>query len=218
MIFDTTTLSPDEAYKLAIGAVVPRAIAFVSTRSKAGVDNLAPFSFFTVVCANPLTICFAPMRRGPQATKKDTLVHIEETGEFVVNVVDESFVEAMNQCSAEYEQNESEFDASGLTRVPSEAVTPFRVGESPVNLECKLRQIVEISDQPMGGSLVIATVVRVHVRDDLYDKGRIDTAKWEPIGRMAGATYVRCKDTFELARPGKPEKSTAHAEGNTSPR
>lgn len=203
MILDPSEIGPDASYKLAIGSVLPRAIAFVSSQSPAGVDNLAPFSFFTIVCANPLTIGFAPMRRGPAATKKDTLVNIEATGEFVVNVVDESFVEAMNLTSAEFEPDESEFDAAGLTRAPSELVKPYRVAESPVAMECKLNQVIHISDAPMGGSLVLGTVVRVHVRDDLYQNGRIDTAGWRPIGRMAGATYVRCQDTFDLPRPTK---------------
>lgn len=206
MIFDTEHMDHAEAYKLIIGSVLPRPIAFVSTRSAAGVDNLAPFSFFTVVCANPLTICFSPMRRGPGAEKKDTLVNVEQTGEFVVNVVDEAFVAAMNACSADYGPEVSEFAACSLTAAPSEVVAPKRVAESPIAMECKLHQVVEVSDRPGGGSLVIGTVVRMHVRDDLYANGKILTT-WHPIGRMAGATYVRTQDTFELPRPTLPAQS-----------
>lgn len=200
MIFKPDEMDHQAAYKLIIGSVLPRPIAFVASRSAAGVDNLAPFSFFTVVCANPLTIAFSAMRRGPKAEKKDTLANIEATGEFVVNVVDEDFVAAMNQCSADYAPDESEFVASGLTPVPSEVVAPPRVAESPIAMECKLHQVVEVSAGPGGGSLILGTVVRMHVRDDLYENGKILT-NWHPVGRMAGATYVRTRDTFELPRP-----------------
>lgn len=204
MTFDIPSMAHGDAYKLIIGSVLPRPIAFVSSTSPTGVNNLAPFSFFTVVAANPLTIAFCPMRRGPEALKKDTLVNIEASGEFVVNVVDESFVGPMNQCSADFAPDESEFDLCGFTTVASELVGPPRVAESPIQLECKLNQIVEVGDGPGGGALVIGTVVRMHVRDDLYQNGRILTERWKPIGRMAGATYVRCGDTFEVPRPAMP--------------
>lgn len=207
MTFDIPSMAHGDAYKLIIGTVLPRPIAFVSTRSPEGVDNLAPFSFFTVVASNPLTIAFCPMRRGPEALKKDTLVNLEATGEFVVNVVDESFVGPMNQCSADFEPDESEWVACGLTAIASELVAPPRVAESPIQLECKLRQVVEVGDGPGAGAVVLGEVIRMHVRDDLYQNGRILTEKWSPIGRMAGATYVRCHDTFELARPSVPPKA-----------
>jgi flavin reductase (DIM6/NTAB) family NADH-FMN oxidoreductase RutF len=200
VILDPAAIPHADAYKLAVGSVLPRPIAFVSTR-RDGVDNLAPFSFFTVVCANPLTLCFSTMRKGPHGVKKDTLVNIEATGEFVINVVDEAFVEAMNQTSAEVGPEVSEFELAGLTRAPSEVVAPFRVAESPVSFECKRYQIVEVSDQPGGGSLILGTVVRVHVRDDLYQDGRILLERWKPVARLAGAGYARVTDTFELARP-----------------
>jgi flavin reductase (DIM6/NTAB) family NADH-FMN oxidoreductase RutF len=201
VILDVEEMPHKDVYKLLIGSVLPRPIAFVSTRSKAGIDNLAPFSFFTVICANPPTVCFSIMRKGPAAQKKDTLTNIEETREFVINVVDESYVAAMNACSEEFEPDISEFIHSGLTPVPSVAVTPPRVGESPISLECRLKQIVEISAEPGGGSLVIGTVVRIVVRDDLYENGRIVTERWHPLGRMAGATFARVTDTFEMERP-----------------
>lgn len=205
MIFTPSEMAHADAYKLIIGSVVPRPIAFVSTRSEAGVDNLAPFSFFTVACANPLTICFSPMRKGPEALEKDTLKHIRASGEFVVNMVDEAFAAQMNLCAAEFDEHTSEFDVSRLTRAASEAVAPCRVAESPINLECKLLQIVDVSDKPGGGSVVLGTVVRIHLRDDLYDRGRVKLEAWKPIARLAGASYSRVTDTFELERPSVAE-------------
>jgi flavin reductase (DIM6/NTAB) family NADH-FMN oxidoreductase RutF len=203
-----------DAYRLITGAVVPRPIAFVSTLGPDGTANLAPFSFFTVVCANPLTICFAPMRRGPAAEKKDTLRHIEATGEFVVNVVDERFVEAMNVCSGDFDPCVSEFGASGLTPAPCEVVAPPRVAESPISLECRRFQIVEVASGPGGGSLVIGTVVRLHVADDVYHAGAIPLDAWRPVARCGGATYARVTDTFELPRPQlPPEVLTGAAPG-----
>jgi flavin reductase (DIM6/NTAB) family NADH-FMN oxidoreductase RutF len=201
MIFDLAEMSPANAYKLAVGSVVPRPIAFVSSRSAAGVDNLAPFSFFTVICANPLTLCFSTMRKGPKAVKKDTLANIEATGEFVIQVVDEAFVEQMNLCAAELDPELNEFEFAKLTAVPADLVKASRVLESPVAFECKLNQVVEISAQPGGGSLIIGTVLRAHVRDDLYDNGRVRLDRWRPLGRLAGAGYCRVTDLFELERP-----------------
>ena len=202
MIVDPAAIPWNDAYRLITGAVIPRPIAFVSTLAADGTANLAPFSFFTVVCANPLTICFAPMRKGPDAVKKDTLVNLEARGEFVVNVVDERFAAAMNVCSGDFDACISEFAASGLTPAPCEVVAPPRVAESPVSLECKTLQVVEVATGPGGGSLVLGTVVRLHVRDDVYDAGAIRPGDaWHPIARCGGATYARVTDTFELPRP-----------------
>jgi flavin reductase (DIM6/NTAB) family NADH-FMN oxidoreductase RutF len=205
VIFDPAAIPWGDSYKLITGSILPRPIAFVATCSVDGRENLAPFSFFTVVCANPLTICFSPMRKGPEALEKDTLANIRATGEFVVNVVDEAFVERMNLCAAEFESGVSEFEMSGLTPRPAVAVRPSLVAESPVSLECRLLQIVDVSDKPGGGSLVMGTVVRIHVRDDLYQNGRVVTEGWRPVGRLAGAAYCRLTDTFELERPSVTE-------------
>jgi flavin reductase (DIM6/NTAB) family NADH-FMN oxidoreductase RutF len=169
------------------------------------VDNLAPFSFFTVICANPLTLCFSTMRKGPNALKKDTLVNIEATGEFVIHVVDEAFVDRMNLCAAELDPEISEFDVSGLTSVPADLVQAGRVLESPIAFECKLNQVVEVSALPGGGSLIIGKVLRAHVRDDLYEQGRIRLDRWRPLGRLAGAGYCRVTDLFDLERPSVEE-------------
>src|SRR5262249_35024070 len=132
-----------------IGAIVPRPIAFVSTISPEGVYNLAPFSFFTGISANPPTICFCPMVKAGADPRKDTLRNIEAVPEFVVNIVSEEFAEKMNLCSGEYPPGVDEFQVSGLTPVASDLVKPPRVRESHVNMECRLLEIVRVSAKPL---------------------------------------------------------------------
>jgi flavin reductase (DIM6/NTAB) family NADH-FMN oxidoreductase RutF len=183
-----------------IGAIVPRPIALVSSISTAGIRNLAPFSFFTGASADPPVICFCPMVRG-NGTSKDTLNNIRETKEFVVNIVSEEFAGRMNICSGEYPPGVDEFEVSGLTPVASDEVRPARVSESPVNLECRLIQIVEISARPLGGSMVFGEIVRFHVRDGIAEGFKIDPEKLNAVGRMGGPTYTRTHDRFDLIRP-----------------
>lgn len=200
MIIDPAAIAWRDAYKLLTGAILPRPIAWVSTQSSEGVLNLAPFSFFTVVAADPLTICFSVMRKGRDGSKKDTVRNVESTGEFVVNIVSEPLVEMMNATSAEVDVDE--FSLAGLTPAPSEAVRVPRVEASLVSYECKLLQIVEVGGaKPGGASLIMGTVVRVHVADSVFEDGRVKTDVLRPIGRMAGSEYVRCTDRFTLERP-----------------
>jgi flavin reductase (DIM6/NTAB) family NADH-FMN oxidoreductase RutF len=200
MIIDPKTVPATVSYRLLVGSVVPRPIAFVSTRSTSGVNNLAPFSFFNAVCGDPPVVLFCPVWRDPM---KDTMVNVRDTHEFVVNIVSEGIVEQMNLCSAEFPANVDEFAMSGLTPVPSDIVHPPRVAESPVSMECKLLQIVEISAQPMGGNIVIGEVVRFHVDDGIIDRSsyRIDAEKLKAVGRMSGFDYSRTRDRFSLVRP-----------------
>jgi len=191
-----------QLYKLMIGAIVPRPIAWVSSLNLAGARNLAPFSFFTAICPRPPTLVFSPMIRATDDMEKDTLRNIRETGEFVVNVVTEATIGAANISSTEFPSEVDEFVAAQLTPAPSVMVKPPRVSESPINFECRLRQIVTISDEPGGGSLVIGTVVYVHVRDDVLEgEYRIDPDALRAVGRMAGADYTRTTDRFTLERP-----------------
>lgn len=201
MTIDPHNESPQNVYKLMIGAIVPRAIAFVSSISVDGVHNLAPFSFFTGCSASPPAICFCPVRRPADGSRKDTLNNIEATGEFVVNIVSEEFADKMNLCSADFPPEVDEFLASGLTPVPSDLVKPPRVRESRVNMECKLVQIVEVGAQPLSGCIVIGEVVRFHVDDAIVSNFKIDPDLLRPIGRMGGATYTRTTDRFEMPRP-----------------
>ena len=188
-------------YKLMVGVIVPRPIAFVSTISPEGVRNLAPFSFFTGISANPPVICFSPMIRGADGGRKDTLRNIEAVKEFVVNVVSEEFAEKMNICSAEFPPEVDEFQASGLTPIPSDLVKPPRVKESHINMECRLLQIVDVSSKPLGGSIVLGEVLRFHIDDALVDNYKIDPDKLHPIGRLGGPTYTRTTDRFDMSRP-----------------
>jgi flavin reductase (DIM6/NTAB) family NADH-FMN oxidoreductase RutF len=190
-----------DIYKLMVGVIVPRPIAFVSTISDAGIRNLAPFSFFTGISANPPVICFSPMIRGSDGSRKDTRRNIEAVKEFVVNVVSEEFAEQMNICSAEFPPEVDEFEMSGLTPVASDLVKPPRVKESHINMECRLLQIVDVSTKPLGGSIVLGEVLRFHVNDALFDNYKIDPDKLHAIGRMGGPTYVRTTDRFNMTRP-----------------
>jgi flavin reductase (DIM6/NTAB) family NADH-FMN oxidoreductase RutF len=189
------------------GVVVPRPIAFVSTRSTDGVDNLAPYSFFNAVAYNPPTVVFSSSRT-VERKSKDTLRNIEETGEFVVNVVVDDIADAMNKTAAEFPEDVDEFEIAGLTSIPSEIVKPPRVAESPVNMECRLEQVVNIGDPRHGHGLVIGTILLMHVRDDIIDGHRINQALLKATGRLAGNMYCHTADTFELVRPVyDPEKS-----------
>lgn len=198
VIVDPASTAPLNVYKLLVGAVVPRPIAFVSSISPEGVPNLAPFSFFTVASANPPVLCFTASFREPN---KDTLVNIRATKEFVVNIVSEEFAAKMNVTSGEYAYGVDEFGEAGLTPVASDLVRPPRVKESHINMECKLLQTVEVSNQPLGGTLILGEVVRFHIDDAIFEEFRIDPDGLAAVGRLAGNTYVRTKDRFDMIRP-----------------
>ncbi|TCJ01382.1 flavin reductase family protein [Cytobacillus praedii] len=194
-----------DAYKLLVGSILPRPIAFVTTLDEMGIVNAAPFSFFTAICADPLLICFSPMRRGTDGKKKDTLANIEATGEFVINIVSEDWVEKMNICASEFPAEIDELETSGLQKESSQFVKPPRVKESKVHLECSLFQIHHFGEHPGAGSLVIGKVEHVHVAEELYENGRINTDKLKPVGRMAGQMYTKpLGDVFELVRKTNP--------------
>jgi len=199
--FDPNVEAASDIYKLMIGAIVPRPIAFVSTVDENEERNLAPFSFFAGVCSKPPTILFCPGIRASTRERKDTLRNVLATKEFVVNIVSEEIAAQMNQTSADVGPEVDEFLLSGLTPLASVIVRPPRVAESPVQMECKLREVVTISDQPGGGSIVIGEVLRFHVREDLIDNFRIDADRLKAIARMGGPTYCRTRDRFDMERP-----------------
>ncbi len=182
------------------GVVVPRPIAFVSTVSTSGIVNLAPYSFFNAVAYDPPTIVFSSSRRVP-TKEKDTLANIEATGEFVVNIVVDDIAEAMNKTAAEYPADVSEFEIAGLTPAPSDRVKAPRVAESPVNMECRLVQVVPIGRGDHAHGLVIGEIIWMHVRDDIIDGHRINHRILKPTGRLAGNIYCHTDDTYEMVRP-----------------
>jgi flavin reductase (DIM6/NTAB) family NADH-FMN oxidoreductase RutF len=194
-----------QIYKLMTGIIVPRPVALVSTLSRDGVPNLAPFSFFAGVGSNPPTVLFCPALRPADSAeaghRKDTLRNVEETGEFVINVVSEAIAAAANATSAEAPPEVDEFNLSGLTPIPSLAVRPSRVAESPAQMECKLLQVIYTGHGPASGVIVLGEVVHFHVRADLIEDFRVDPAALDAVGRMAGNTWVRTRDRIELIRP-----------------
>jgi flavin reductase (DIM6/NTAB) family NADH-FMN oxidoreductase RutF len=201
MILDPSELSVKENYKIVIGSVLPRPIALVSSISKSGVLNLAPFSFFTAITSKPPTVCFAPALRGPEGMKKDTLYNIEETGEFVVNVVSEQIAEQMNETAGDFPPEIDEFAHAGFTPEPAQVVSVPRVKESPISMECKLYKVVYIGDPgPGSGALVIGEIVCYHIADELFSDGRIDTGLLKPVGRLAGMEYTTLGKRFTLLR------------------
>jgi len=207
MLFDPTEHSFRESHKLMIGSIIPRPIAFVSTISKNGILNLAPFSYFNGVCSNPPTIMFAPARRGYDGKIKDTLKNIQDTNEFVVNIVSEEFIDEMVACATDFDPTVNEFDESGLTPGSSQKVKPPTVEESKISYECELHKIIEIGDgSPGSGFIVIGTIVMFHIDDSVYENGRINLEKLGPVGRLSGNNYTKITNTFESIRKIKPDK------------
>lgn len=202
-------LSVRNRYKLLIGAITPRPIAFVSTVSNDGATNLAPFSFFNGVGSNPMTLLFCPANH-PDGTEKDTLRNckpIEEggTGEFVVNLATETYATAVAAAAEALPTEESEFDLVGLTSAPSRIVRPPRVADSPVAFECQTSEVIRTNPgRPGGGNVVLGRVVHIFVRDDLVnDRMHIDADKLAAIGRIGGIGYVTTRGRFEMP-PGRP--------------
>jgi flavin reductase (DIM6/NTAB) family NADH-FMN oxidoreductase RutF len=194
LIIDPDTLDPQSRYKLLIGSVVPRPIAWTSTVSREGVHNLAPFSFFTVASRNPPMLCISVGPRTDQPLDtKDILNNIAEMGEFVINIVSLLLSIAMYESSGTHPPKADEFEKAGLTPAPCEVVTAPRVEEAAVSMECLLDRVLQLGTD----HLVIGRMVRFHVRDELYKNGRIDVAKLQPLGRLAG-NYTKVETIFEL--------------------
>jgi flavin reductase (DIM6/NTAB) family NADH-FMN oxidoreductase RutF len=194
-----TEIDPDDLdgslYRTLAGAVVPRPIAWVSSRSPDGVDNLAPYSFFNVVSVSPPVLMFAPVD-APDGLK-DTPRNAKAAGEFVVNVVTEDTVEAMNESAATLPADESEFDRAAVTRADSVTVDVPRVDEAAVAFECSLYDFVDIG----GSSMVLGEVEYVHVDDDATTDGKVDVTKLDAVGRLSGSYYATTDDRFSLERP-----------------
>ncbi len=201
--FDSSTTDPVKLYSMLVHAVAPRPIALVSSLSEDGIANLAPFSFFMAGGASPCSVAVSPTTTRSW-TSKDTLRNIQATRQFVINVVTYNIRDKMNQSSAPYPPEVSEWGEAGLTQVPSVKVRPARAAESPIALECVLYQIISHGSGPMSANYVIGEVVCIHVNDDLFDENdALDVKRVDYIGRMGGDWYSRATPAamFELARP-----------------
>ena len=204
MDIDPNRLSIAERYKILIGGIVPRPIAFVSSMSPRGRLNLAPFSFFNGVGSHPMTLVFCPANK-EDGSDKDTLRNVlphEQggLGEFVVNVASERFAPRVAAAAEPLAYEESEFDLVGLTPAPSRIVRPPRVLESPLSLECRTRHVLRLNPgAPSGGNLAVGEVVWIHAADGLIDsRYRVDPDALAAIGRMGGIGYCRTRDRFEI--------------------
>lgn len=200
MKIDPASLSLHDAHHLFISAVLPRPIAWVSTVGKNGVFNLAPFSYYIIICNKPAIVGFSTgwTRDGK---KKDTLRHIEDSREYVINMVSEPLAKAMNITATPYPPDVSEFKEAGLTPVKADLVKAPLVAESPVNLECRLQQIMEFGEFPQKTSFIMGEVLRVHIKDEFYVGGEIQMDKLKVLGRLGGELYCRINDIFEMKMP-----------------
>ncbi|MDN7242437.1 flavin reductase family protein [Planococcus sp. N028] len=193
--FDPNAQTERENYKLLIGSVIPRPIAFVTSRAANGTLNAAPFSYFNVVSSDPPMISVSVQSRA--GTPKDTAQNAIEAGEFVVHVVDETNVEQINRTAASLPRDESELDLTDLTLVESEAIAVPGVNEAKVRFECRLEQVVELG----GTRLLIGKVVRFHIDESIYENGRINHDLLKPVSRLAGTNYAKLGEVFSLERP-----------------
>jgi flavin reductase (DIM6/NTAB) family NADH-FMN oxidoreductase RutF len=191
--FDPSEMARNDAYHLLNAMVVPRPIAWVSTVSEAGVANLAPHSYFNALSPDPPTVYFS------STAEKDSLRNARQTGDFVVNIVSEQLLAAMNLTAADFPPHESEFAAAGLTPVASDLVRSPRLLESPASLECRLLQVLEIGRGP--SYIAIGEVVRIHVRESVIVNGRVDVSLIRPVGRLAGSGYVLSGEFVQVPRP-----------------
>lgn len=200
MIFDTSALPAQKNYRLLNGGVTPRPIAWISTQSKSGVDNLAPYSFFTVASCNPPVLLYTQVTQR-SGLDKDTLQNLKETGECVVNIASSSLLAQVNTSSASIKRDESEFDLANVSKIPSYLVQPFSVAESPIRYECKLRELITISDLPASGTMVLLDVISIYVKDELYIDGNIDQRLIDSVGKMGGSEYCHTTHLASLNRP-----------------
>ena len=200
VVLDPSALEPVDGYKLLIGLVVPRPIAWVGSRDDDGRPNLAPYSFFNGVAATPPHVMFSTIGSGASAGK-DTLLNVRATGEFSVNLVTEEVAEAMNLTSGNYPPDVNEFEVAGMTPVAGEVIGAPLVSEAKASFECRVVDIVPVGEMPMPGNVVIGEVLRFHVQEALLDGTRVDQAQLRAIGRLGGPQYTRTREIFSMDRP-----------------
>jgi len=200
---DPKEITPVQVQAYLQGAIGPRPIAFASTLDANGQANLSPFSFFNIFSSNPPILIFSPARRVRNNTTKHTLENVKATKEVVINIVNHAMVQQQSLASTEYGDGVDEFVKAGFTKIASENVMPWRVAESPVQLECKVNDIIALGDQGGAGNLVICEVLKIHISEDiLTENGTIDQRKIDLVARMGGNWYTRASDgMFEVEKP-----------------
>jgi flavin reductase (DIM6/NTAB) family NADH-FMN oxidoreductase RutF len=202
--YDPKEMTMPAFHRLMVGAVGPRPIAFASTIDAEGHPNLSPFSFFNIFGANPPVLIFSPSRKGRDNTTKNTYDNVKVVPEVVINVVTYAMIQQVSDSSAEFPKGVNEFEMVGFTMEPSQLVKPFRVKESPVQMECKVLQVIETGSGNAAGNLVICEILKMHVNPMILDeKGIIDPHKIDLVGRLGGDYYVRASGdaVFSLKKP-----------------
>ena len=203
LTIDPKNIPTRDMHQYLLGSVAPRPIAFASTVDADGNANIAPYSFFNAFSSNPPILVFSANRRVVDNTTKDTLSNIEATREVVINVVNHSIVRQMAVAAIQFDRNVNEFEKTGLTPLASEVVKPFRIKEAPVQMECKVKDIITLGDQGGAGHLIICHVVRMHIDENAIDNGRINPHKLGLVGRMGRAYYTRASGDaiFTVVQP-----------------
>ena len=201
--FDPKDLSTGKLHGYLLSAVAPRPIAFASTVDVEGNPNLSPFSFFNVFSANPPILIFSPARRVRDNSVKHTLENIEATREVVINIVNYDLVHQASLSSTDYEKGVNEFDKAGLTMLKSDLIKPFRVAESPIQMECKVNDIIKLGTEGGAGNLIICEVIKLHISEEVLDGNQaIDQVKLDLVARAGGNYYSRAKNGFfEVPKP-----------------
>ncbi len=201
MIIKPDEMPPHHFYRHMVWCITPRPIAWVSSCNADGLANLAPYSFFNGIGANPPTLMFSAVNRR-DGSKKDTVANIETQKEFVVNIVSHANRESMNLSSADFPSDESEFDACKLTRGDSEYVKVPYVKEASIHMECSLNQIVHLGEGSLAANVIFGNILKVHIDDAILDAdGAVDPEKLDTIGRLGGSSYSRTTERFDIPRP-----------------
>jgi flavin reductase (DIM6/NTAB) family NADH-FMN oxidoreductase RutF len=198
------TIYPEEQterdnYKLLIGSILPRPIAFITTLSTEGVLNAAPYSYFNIVSADPPMVSVSVQRKS--GVRKDTSRNILETGAFVVHISDEDYIEAINLTAANLPPDESEVDFAQLTSIPSAKIKVPGIAEAKIRMECTLEQSLALGGTTPSCDLIIGRVVCFHIEEELYESGRIDAQRLKPVSRLAGNNYSKLGEIFSIDRP-----------------
>lgn len=204
LTIDPKEIAVPKLHQYLLGAVGPRPIAFASTIDSEGIDNLAPFSFFNVFSANPPIMIFSPARSGKTNKTKDTYNNVKAIPEVVINIVTHDIVQQMSLASSPFASDVNEFDKAGFTAVASETIRPKRVGESPVQFECKVIEVKELGNEGGAGNLIFCEILKMHISEAVLDENkRIDQHKIDLVSRMGGNWYCRADRTamFEVKKP-----------------